>query len=228
MWTLFRNGEFQRKRALAKAGPSPMRDYLSLPLADLKQDWRATPIVALDLETTGLNPDRDSILSIGLVELSRGAIHLDTAWHEVVRVDAAIPESSAVIHQITDDQAAAGKPLTELLPEVLKRLAGKVMLVHYARIEQQFMDFACRRIYGLPFIIPIIDTLPIAQRRLELRNPTIRPSNLRLFNLRPLYGLPNYKAHDALYDALATAELFLAMVAEIAPSGKQQLRDLVR
>ena len=44
-----------------------------------------------------------------------------------------------------------------------RRLAGHVILVHYKNIEQNFIDAACRRLYGSPFIIPIIDTLPIAQ-----------------------------------------------------------------
>ena len=119
------------------------------------------------------------------------------------------------------------QPLETLLPQLLQRLAGRVILVHYRNIEQNFIDAACRRLYGQPFIIPIIDTLPIALRLLELRNHTIQPGNLRLFNLRPHFGLPHYKAHNALYDALATAELFLAMAAEAAPSGDYRIGDFI-
>ena len=43
--------------------------------------------------------------------------------------------------------------------------------------------------------------------------------DLRLFNLRPRYNLPRYKAHNALSDAIATAELFMALAAEMAPGG---------
>ena len=56
---------------------------------------------------------------------------------------------------------------------------------------------------------------------------TIQPGNLRLFNLRPHFGLPQYKAHNALYDALATAELFLAMAAEMAPNGNYKIGDFI-
>jgi DNA polymerase-3 subunit epsilon len=42
-----------------------------------------------------------------------------------------------------------------------------------------------------------------------------------------MYGLPQYKAHNALYDALATAELFLAMAAEIAPGGNHQIGSFI-
>ena len=223
----FLSKETLRKRALARTESDVMRNYLSTPFTDRSIDWRETKIVALDLETTGLNPKKDSILSFGLIELEHNSIHLNSAWHEIVQTKDQIPESSAVIHNITDDDSAAGKPLEVLLPTLLQRLAGCVILVHYKNIEQNFIDAACRRLYGTPFIIPIIDTLPIAQRLLELRNHTIQPGNLRLFNLRQHFGLPQYKAHNALYDALATAELFLAMASEMTPSGKYKIGDFI-
>ncbi len=127
--------------------------------------------MALDLETTGLDPRKDSILSYGLVHLKGMSIRLETACHEIISVREEIPEASAVIHQITDDAAAAGRPLEQVLPEILEQLAGRVMLVHYARIEQSFLDAACRQLYGAPFVIRTIDTLVLARRLFELRNP---------------------------------------------------------
>jgi DNA polymerase-3 subunit epsilon len=227
MWQRFFSKETQRKRALSRAESGPMHDYLSVAFPDTANDWREVEIVALDLETTGLDPKKDHILSFGLVQLQHNSIRLGTTWHEIVQIEEQIPESSAVIHHITDDASAAGKPLEELLPKLLLRLAGKVILVHYKNIEQNFIDAACRKLYGVPFVIPIIDTLPIALRLMELRNHTIQPGNLRLFNLRPHFGLPQYKAHNALYDALATAELFLAMAAEMTPSGDYTIGDFI-
>lgn len=227
MWPFSRSKEKQRQQALAGSNNELMQHFLSHPLADRRRDWRELDIVSLDLETTGLDPEQDEILSIGLVELRHGVIHLDTAWHKIIKVDTEVPESTAVIHHITDDIVASGETLEQVMPELLGRLAGKVMLVHYAFIEQYFLDAACQRLYGSPFIIPVIDTLPIAQRRMEQRNHTIQPGNLRLFNLLTTYNLPNYKAHNALYDAIATAQLFQAMTAEIAPTGKQPLGDFL-
>jgi DNA polymerase-3 subunit epsilon len=209
--------DYQRRRALARVSPGPLADYLSTPFPDRKSDCREIEIVAIDLETTGLDPAKDDILSIGLVHIDRWGVRLATAWHRIVRVDKAIPGESAVIHQITDDQSAAGAPIEELLPEVLQRMAGKPMLVHYSPIEQNFLSAACQKLYGAPFVVPIIDTLEIGQRVFERRNHLIQPGDLRLFNLRPRYNLPQYKAHNALSDALATAELFLAMADNLYP-----------
>lgn len=209
--------DYMRRKALGKAAPGPLADFLATPWPDRKADCREIPIVAIDLETTGLDPRKDVILSIGLVEIVNFSVRLSTAWHSIVRIDRDIPGESAVIHQITDDQAAAGAPIEELLPELLRRLAGRPMLVHYSPIEQNFIDNACQQLYGAPFVTQIIDTLEIGQRVFERRNHLIQPGDLRLFNLRPRYNLPQYKAHNALSDALATAELFLAMADNLYP-----------
>jgi DNA polymerase-3 subunit epsilon len=219
--------DFVRRRALNRAAPGPLHDYLAVPFPQNGALCRDTSIVALDLETTGLDPKKDSILSVGLVNVEGMAVRLETAWHQVVRVDHALAEESVVIHEITDDAAAAGRPLEEVLPPLLEHLAGRVMLVHYKNIEQNFLDAACRRLYGSRFVIPTIDTLALAARVFERRNHTIQAGDLRLFNLRPRYNLPRYKAHNALSDALATAELFLAMAAEMAPDGNCRLGQFV-
>jgi DNA polymerase-3 subunit epsilon len=218
----------QRRRALSKTPASPLRDFLELPFPGRSTSCDSVPIVAVDLETTGLDPKTDEILSVGLVEIRGMSVILSTAWHAYVRVDRDIPESSAVIHQITDDHAAEnGQPLAWVMDELLKRLAGKVMLVHYSKIEQEFINAACRRLYGGPFVIPIIDTLKLGQRVFERRNHSIQPGDLRLFNLRPRYNLPHYKAHNALSDALSTAELFLAMSAEMTGGAACRIHNFV-
>ncbi len=227
MFARFLGKDYLRKKALAKARPGPLADYLATPFPDGKSDCRELEIVAVDLETTGLDPRKDLILSIGLVNVDHFGVKLGTAWHSIVRIDRAIPGDSAVIHQITDDQSAAGEPIEELLPELLARLAGKPMLVHYSPIEQNFVDAACRRLYGAPFVIPIIDTLEIGQRVFERRNHLIQTGDLRLFNLRPRYNLPQYKAHNALSDALATAELFLAMADHLYPGRPCPLNEFL-
>ena len=203
----------RRKRALAKAPRGALHDYLSHPFPRQRARCRDVPIVSVDLETTGLDPRKDAILSVGLVEVRGMSIRLGTAWHEIIRIDRDIPADSAVIHQITDDHAAtAGKPIEEVLPELLRRLEGKVMLVHFSRIEQLFIDAACRQLYGGPFVIPIIDTLKLGQR---------------VFERRPRYNLPQYRAHNALNDALSTAELFLAMAAEMSGGDRCRLHDFI-
>jgi len=223
----FRSLDSRRRRALQKAAPGVLHDFLAAPLVDPKTPLEQVPIVSLDLETTGLDPRKDDIVSIGLVEMRGGAIALGSAWHQLVRLQQDLPQQSVVIHNITDDQMALGRPIDQVLPQLLRRLQGKVMLAHYKAVEQNFIDCACRRLYGAPFVIQTIDTLELGLRVFELQNHTIQSNDLRLFNLRPRYNLPHYRAHNALTDALATAELLLALSGEIAPRGNAPLQDFL-
>lgn len=204
--------EARRKRLLRQASQGPLREYLSVPFPDSKAGITDVPIVSLDFETTGLDARKDRILSIGHVDIEGGAIKLNTAIHTIVKSDAALTEESVVIHRITDDAAAFGRTLEEAIAELLQSLTGKVLLAHNAVIERKFLQAACQRLYGLAPVMPMIDTLQLARRWYARRNKDISQGALRLYALREQYGLPRYNAHNALSDALATAELFLAQV----------------
>ena len=204
-----------------------MQAYLSKPFPQERDDWKTAKIVSLDFETSGLDPQQDKLLSYGCVEIERGSILFGSAGHEYIRSADLIPESSAVIHHITDDTARAGRPLKEVLPLLLERLSGKLLLVHYRRIELGFLDAVCRAFYGSPFVIPTIDTLELAQRVLLPKDDRTGASQLRLFNLRDRYGLPRYSAHNAMYDAITTAELFLVLAAELSPRASLNIGNLL-
>jgi len=219
--------ERRRQRMLRQAQPGPLHDYLAVPLPERTADWRRVDFVALDLETTGLDPARDEILSVGMVELQGGCIRLGSARHYLVAPDRAVPERSAVIHQLTDDQLATGRPLGEVLPEVLDRLAGRVLLCHHAAVETGFFDAACRRLYGAAFVALVADTEWLIGRWLVQRNQPLAPGALRLHALRERFNLPRYKAHDALVDALATAELFCAFAAHRELGSDPSLRHFL-
>ncbi|HEX9803124.1 MAG TPA: exonuclease domain-containing protein [Gammaproteobacteria bacterium] len=205
---------FRRKRLYANAPAGPLQDFYAVPFPAGGSDCRKLGFVALDLETTGLDPRNDEILSIGWVCINDMQIDLVTARHRLVCPHCEIPERSAVIHHITDDQAAEGEPLAAVLNELLPLLAGKVLIAHHARFEMQFLRRACLALFGMNFVMPVVDTQAIARRTLERRNQAFRPQELRLAALRRRHQLPRYRLHNALSDALAAAELFLAQLAQ--------------
>jgi DNA polymerase-3 subunit epsilon len=213
MWRRFLPLDYRRRKLLRDAPAGPLRDYLAAPFADRGADYRSIEFVALDLETTGLDPDSDVILSVGMVSLVAGRIDLSSAQHYLVAPERAVPEDSAVIHRITDDAAARGDALADVMPRLLARLCGRVMLGHHVKIERQFLDAACQRLYGTGFLVPVADTEALIRRWFERRDQVLAGGDLRLHALRTRYGLPRYTAHNALTDALATAELFCAFVA---------------
>lgn len=216
-----------RRHHLAQHSPEPLAAFYAVPLS-LDDDYRQTPMVALDLETTGLDSQRDHILSIGLVQLDGGEIDLGSAWHQLVHSPQELREDNVVIHRLTDDNVAAAPPLTQVLPELLQRLGGRVLIAHHAGIELGFIDAACRRLYGQGFYMPTIDTELLARRQAQRQHRVIGPNGLRLANLRAEFGLPRKKSHNALYDALAAAELLQVLAASQAGRKPLPVRRLLK
>lgn len=204
-----------------------MKDFYSVPYPNPKQDYRDIEYVPLDLETTGLNPKEDKIVSFGWGIIYDNRQDFKRCGHQLVHQDQALNEKSVVIHKIFDDHVADAPPLEAALERILPILAGRVMIAHHARIEQTFIDAACRRIYGVPFEIPIVDTMVLERRALNRANKSIKGGSLRLDALRQKFNLPRYRAHNAMIDALAAGELFLAQ-AEYKSGGRpMELRDLL-
>lgn len=217
-----------RRRRLARTAPAgPLRQFFAVPFPAARSSWRNVEYVALDLETTGSDPRTAEIVSFGWVQLLGASVELSTATRRLVRTSGAMPESSAVIHAITDDEAERGEPPCAVLAELLQVLAGRVLLCHYAQTERGFIDAACRRCFGGGLVVPTVDTLRLAQRSQLRQGKVPARGELRLPALRGRYNLPQHPLHDALADAIATAELFLAQAEEMSGSSPARLADLL-
>lgn len=219
--------EAKRKRLLNKTPEGPLKEFLSVPFPSLNTPMHEIPILAVDFETTGLDAKADKLLSVGFVAIEHEQIKLNSCYHQIIKTKDQLEESNVIIHQITDAQKEQGQPLKLVVENLLNALAGKVMLVHFARIERQFLQQACLELYGLIPDFPMIDTLVIAKRQLDKRDVSYDPSELRLSNLRHNYQLPDHHGHNALNDAIATAELLLAQVNNKPKADKTQLKDLI-
>ncbi|OSM04997.1 exonuclease domain-containing protein [Magnetofaba australis] len=213
LWNRLFGLESKRLRALSRVSDGPMRRFLETPLPDIHADYRQADYVAIDLETTGLDPKRNQIVSFGWVQMNAERVALESHAHHVVNVVGDLPPESVVIHGVTDDMAQSAEPLEEILPLALEALAGRVMIAHYANIEIHFISAICEKLYGAPLVMPVVDTLFIEQRRLHNSSLTTGVGALRLAACRERYNLPRYRAHNAMIDALACGELFLAQMA---------------
>jgi DNA polymerase-3 subunit epsilon len=171
--------------------------------------------LVVDVETTGLDPRRDHVLEVGWVPVSCGEVVLDGVRGTVVRPPAGIDVGgSAVLHGLTDDEIAAAPELADVLPELRAALRDRVLVAHHADLEVGFLDAALRDGQHDRTRL-VVDTMAL-QRRLVVRGHGEPPRGaLRLDAARGRFGLPRYAAHRAATDALATAELLLAQVAEL-------------
>lgn len=182
-------------------------------------------LLAVDVETTGLSPVRDRLLAVGWVPVNGTRIDLSGARRYVVRRDD--PGEAVTIHGLTHDDLVAGRPLAEVLDELRLALSGRVLLAHYASFDLAFLDAAFRAVAERPVRPPDVCTMDL-QRRLLTRHGEVPHDALRLWRARERHGLPSTKAHDALGDALACAELYLAQVAELGADRPLCLRDVRR
>ncbi|PQJ66554.1 3'-5' exonuclease [Photobacterium angustum] len=176
--------------------------------------------VALDFETTGLNANKDDIISVGLVPFTINRIFCKQSQHWVVKPKAKLDEDSVIIHGITHSDVQTAPDIRRILEAVLDSLAGKVVVVHYKAIERQFMDKALRVRLNEGIQFPVVDTLALESHiqtqqysGFLARLKGKKPGSVRLGKCRIRYGLPAYQPHHALTDALATAELLQAQIA---------------
>lgn len=189
--------------------------------------WDEVTYWALDLETGGLDARRDPILAVGMVPIRAGIIHLGEAYRTLVRPrdGGVIDPASVAAHQLLWGDVAEAPPVDEVLPEVERRLEDGVLLVHQKAVDVAFLrrEFKrCGRRWPSPRVVDTVDLLLRIGRQ---GNPEVANDQLQL-NLtraRRHHGLPEYQAHDALTDAVATAELFLMLRLVM---GARTLRDL--
>jgi len=222
--------ERDRLRHLARAADGPLRAYLEVPGPPSRTPLEELGLLAVDIETTGLDPRTDRVLSVGFVAVDGCEVVLGTARRFVVS-DVQGVGQSATLHGLTDDVLAAGRPIGEVLGALLAALSGRALLAHHARIETEFLGAACRRLWGAGLPCPVVDTLELEQRALTTGwGGEVAPGALRLARARERYGLPVYRAHEALTDAVACAELYLAQASRMSagsPGTRATLRQVL-
>jgi DNA polymerase-3 subunit epsilon len=124
---------------------------------------------------------------------------------------------------MTYHQKSQGKSLRVVVEVLIRALAWKVILIHIARIEKQSLRQVCLELYGVSPLLMILDTCVMAKRELDRSDIAYDPQELRLSALRHKHNLPNYFSHNALNDAITTAELLLVQ----QKTGATKLKNLL-
>ncbi len=207
----------------------PKRLYALSSTPEVDFDTRAHGIdyVVLDLETTGLDPKTDRILSIGWVEVTQGRIDLTTAKHYLIDSESQIKPETAVINHITPDMLKQGISIHDALYEFFSVATGKVIVAHATLVEKAFLERYLERNFNhktLPLLW--LDTMCMEKYMAKSLN---RPDeDVSLSETRKRYKLPEYFAHNALTDAVSTAELFLAQVQRLSDTEQVCFAKLFR
>lgn len=219
--------DIRRRRLRRRVDNGPLADLLSSELPSKRAAFEDLEFLCLDIETTGLDIKTAEILSVGWVVIRRNRADLSTAAHYLVRPPGVVG-NSATVHGITDSKVETGIDTADVMDLVVQALPGRCLVVHHAPLDKSLLDRESRRCFGAPLAVPVVDTLALERRRRQRAHHLESDDSLRLPDLRRSYGLPWYTGHDALADAIATAELLLAMVARHGGPRRTRLADLLK
>lgn len=184
-----------------------------LPLADAR-------FVVVDVETTGLNPRRDELLSIGLVPAGLGGVDLGGLREIVLQHESAVVDrDNVVVHGISPTESAGGVEKAAALQEFLTLVRDGRLVAFHAEFDRQVLSRALRRYLKVRFASPFID--------LAWLLPALFPASARgrqtLDDWLDRFGIDAPYRHRASADALVTAELLMVALAE---ARRQRVRDV--
>lgn len=167
-------------------------------------------LVALDLETTGLNSAFDRIVEMAAVRWEEGGEV--GVFHALVNPGIAIPPAAIAIHGITNAMVAEQPPVAEILPAFIDFCEGGAVVAHNAKFDLRFLKAECERT-GVPlFSSPVLDSCAMARRRLP------GYPNYRLETLKRLMGFGLRQEHRALQDARDCLAVYLRCLESEVPS----------
>lgn len=166
-------------------------------------------LLVVDLETTGLDPNSDSIIQIGACLLSRKVLREEQCMTTLVQPTSPISRESQAIHGLTPEDldnaptlANAIRKLEDLAPPSKVFLCG-----HNISFDTAFLKAAYRQLdREYPYDYHTVDLWSVANFVFSANG--LNPPNYRLDTLAGLYNIGRDRHHDALQDVQITAKVF--------------------
>ncbi len=191
-----------------------------------------TPFVVFDTELSGLDPNKDFIVSIGAIKMSGTKIHVSREFYRLIKPAGEMPKKSVEIHEITPGELENKECLESVLPDFLEFIKDSVLVGHFINIDLGFMNAALKKIYNGRLTNPAVDTHSLHEWLYKNGSEFKRhyrgaSSKTDLFSISHKYGIAVYSAHNALNDAFITAQLLQKFLHFLQPEGIKTLHDLL-
>ncbi len=211
--------------ASAEQGERPVFfDFDLFSWQDTQGNWADQPLRTLaytvfDTETTGLRPSEgDEIIQIGAVRIVNGRILRHEAFEQLVDPRRPLDPASIPIHGIQPEMLVGQPTIDVVLPAFHRYAEATVLVAHNAAFDMAFLRRK-EEMLGIRFDQPVLDTLLLGY--VVFPNQT---SN-RLEALAERFHLSFVARHNALGDALVTAEVFLKLLPLLEERGIVTLRQ---
>jgi DNA polymerase-3 subunit epsilon len=200
---------------------------LSPALSARLEAWRARPalnerrplaqarFVVADVETSGLDPRRDRLLAIGAVAVEAMRLRAGEGYVVTVRNPEPSARENILVHGISPDAQTAGAEMDEALMGFLELARHDVLVGFHAGFDRLVLERATREALGSRLPNLWLDLAVLAAALV----PEARGANHNLDDWLAYFGLRAHTRHSAVYDAYATAELFLVLLSRAGAAG---------
>jgi DNA polymerase III subunit epsilon len=188
----------------------------------LPTPWREARWCALDLELTGLDPDRDHVIAVGMVPIDEGRVRLGESVYTLVRSRRRSNPQAVLTHKLRVADLAQAPSIDEAVDLILATLTGRVPVFHAAMVERAFLGPLLRRRWlRMP---AAADTEALG--RLWLSERASSSGGLSLERLARDLGQQAEIPHHALGDAVTTAQAFIALASHLDAAQPQTVGSL--
>lgn len=191
--------------ALAPEQKRRLDAWKLLPRKDLALPFETTRCVVVDVETSGLNLRQDRLISIGAVAVVNGRIALGDSYSIVLHQEAVSERDNILLHEIGGSAQREGMPAVDALLGFLEFVGKDPLVAFHVMFDKTMIRRAVKRYLGFNFKHPWLDLAYVM--------PGLNPAHAsRLRTLDDWNGnfeIHNDARHNALADALVTAQLYL-------------------
>lgn len=218
---------FGSKPALSAAQQARLDAWRALPAPDARDALGESRYVVVDVESSGLDVRRDHLIAIGAVAVVNGRIALADSLDVVLQQDKVSDKDNILIHGIGGEAQREGMPSVDALLAFLEFVGKSPLIAFHVAFDESMIGQALKAHLGLRFGHAWADLAYVA----PALHPQLARRHRSLDQWMAHFQISNYARHSALADALATAELLLALRPLLEQRQKlsfQGLRDLER
>ena len=201
---------FAAKPRLSAQQAERLASWRKLPEVERTAAFGQTRFVVVDVETTGLNLITDTLISIGAVAVVNGRIALADSFSVVLQQRETSRKENILIHGISGSAQREGVPSADALLAFLEYLGKSPLVAFHVAFDETMIKRALRQYLDIPFKRPWLDLAYV----LPALWPALARNHRALDDWASHFAIRNDDRHNALADALATAELLLVAIAQ--------------
>lgn len=166
--------------------------------------------VCLDCETTGLNPRKDEILSIGAVIIKGNKILMRDTFNIFLKPSINITEESIKIHHIRPIDLRNAVDPEDAIKKLLAFIGSRKIVGYYIKFDMAIISKYTKKYIGVKLPNESIEVSSMYYRT-KKRSSEYEFIDLKFDTIMKSLEIPELGKHDALNDAIMTSMIFLKL-----------------